>query len=116
MHRCRAVVGVQHGRRGASGTARRSRPRSVSTDVTGSVKSCSTASSSPSRSSSSIGSRTQAEIPSSGVAERVYLFAHETLHARAERQFGASLNEYRMRLHTWAGRYQALHWPAETPT
>jgi hypothetical protein len=63
----------------------------------------------------SVGSRIHAEMSANRPPERVYLFAHETLHAAAERQFGASLNGYRTQLHAWACQYQMRRWPADTP-
>lgn len=48
-------------------------------------------------------------------AERVYLFAHDTLRVTAVQQYGASLAGYRDRLHTWADGYRAHGWPRDTP-
>jgi len=48
-------------------------------------------------------------------AERVYLFAHETLRETAVQQYGASVAAYRERLHTWAETYRARGWPTDTP-
>jgi hypothetical protein len=48
-------------------------------------------------------------------AERVYLFAHETLRVTAEEQLGAELARYRQRIHDWIDSYANLDWPDTTP-
>lgn len=47
--------------------------------------------------------------------ESTYLFAHDTLRIIAEQQYGASLKDYRDRIHAWAQNYQSRNWPPETP-
>ncbi|GAA2344459.1 serine protease [Dactylosporangium salmoneum] len=46
---------------------------------------------------------------------RVYLFAHETLHAEARAGLGATVETYRRRIHEWAEHYRVRGWPADTP-
>ena len=50
-----------------------------------------------------------------GSAEPVYIFAHETLHAAAQRALSAELQYYRGRFHDWAEEYRGLGWPRTTP-
>jgi energy-coupling factor transporter ATP-binding protein EcfA2 len=45
----------------------------------------------------------------------VYLLGHEGLLAPATEYLGDRLNSYRERLRSWAGRWRARGWPAETP-
>jgi hypothetical protein len=45
----------------------------------------------------------------------VYLLGHEGLLAPATEYLGGRLDSYRERLHSWAGRWRARGWPAETP-
>ena len=47
--------------------------------------------------------------------ERVYLFAHETLRATADKILHADLGHYRDKIHEWADKYQAQGWPETTP-
>ena len=47
--------------------------------------------------------------------ERVYLFAHETLRATADKILHADLGRYRRKIHIWAGKYRAQGWPETTP-
>jgi Trypsin-like peptidase domain len=49
-------------------------------------------------------------------AERVHLFAHETLREIAQQQYGASVVTYRDRLHAWTDDYRSQGWPTDTPT
>ena len=53
--------------------------------------------------------------PSSEVAERVYLLAHETLRTLAEEQLANNLDPYRQRILEWADDYRRRGWPARTP-
>ena len=48
-------------------------------------------------------------------AEKVYLFAHETLADEAIRLFADDLPGYRQRIHEWAADYRAQGWPTDTP-
>jgi len=51
-----------------------------------------------------------------GDVSRVYLLAHETLQAEAERSLGRGrVSEYRDRLNDWAASYASRGWPANTP-
>ncbi|MGB8201727.1 MAG: trypsin-like peptidase domain-containing protein [Pseudonocardiaceae bacterium] len=63
----------------------------------------------------SIGARASPTPAVGRAAERVYLFAHETLRETAKQQYGSSLASYRNQLHTWAKDYQARGWPFDTP-
>jgi hypothetical protein len=48
-------------------------------------------------------------------AEKVVIFAHETLREMAEQQLGSTVLGYRDQLHDWAARYAQLQWPPDTP-
>jgi Trypsin-like peptidase domain len=48
-------------------------------------------------------------------AERVYLFAHETLRAIAEEELAGDLDPYWQRINAWADEYRMQGWPARTP-
>ena len=48
-------------------------------------------------------------------AGRGYLFAHDTLRALAEQEFGTRLAGYRERLHGWAAGFRDRGWPSVTP-
>ena len=48
-------------------------------------------------------------------APRIYLFAHETLHATAEEQLGDELARYQEAIHDWIGSYVGRGWPESTP-
>ena len=48
-------------------------------------------------------------------ADRVYLFAHETLRDTARSELGAGVSQYRSRIDNWAGDYQARGWPSGSP-
>ena len=50
-----------------------------------------------------------------GRHDHVYLFAHETLHAIAERELAQDLGPYRERIQEWADQYRARGWPETTP-
>jgi hypothetical protein len=63
-----------------------------------------------------IGGRRSSQQRGEGAAERVYLFAHETLHELADQQFGATLDRYRRTVHDWADSYRLEGWPVGTPT
>lgn len=54
-------------------------------------------------------------VAGAGRDDRVYLFAHKTLRAVAERQLSQDLGSFRERLHEWAGTYRSLGWPPRTP-
>jgi hypothetical protein len=47
--------------------------------------------------------------------DRVYLFAHETLRATADKILHADLGRFRDRIHVWAGLYRVQGWPESTP-
>ena len=53
--------------------------------------------------------------PLYGTTENIYLFAHDTLRASAEKMLSADLRHCRVRFHDWAERYRALGWPDATP-
>ena len=53
--------------------------------------------------------------PSGDSADRVYLFAHETLQAIAEQELTHDLGPYRDRIDQWADGYRARGWPDGTP-
>jgi tetratricopeptide (TPR) repeat protein len=46
---------------------------------------------------------------------RGYVFAHETLYARALTEFGPDMRHYHERIHRWADRHAAAGWPPDTP-
>jgi Trypsin-like peptidase domain len=48
-------------------------------------------------------------------ANRVYLFAHETLRTTAEEELAGDLGPYRRRIDAWADDYRAQGWPESTP-
>ncbi|MET9265830.1 ATP-binding protein [Amycolatopsis sp. NPDC004079] len=49
-------------------------------------------------------------------APEIYVLGHENLHREAEEALGAdALADFRSTLDTWAHRYRAAGWPAETP-
>ena len=48
-------------------------------------------------------------------ADRVDLFAHETLRDTARSELGAGVSQYRSRIDNWAGDYQARGWPSSSP-
>jgi Flp pilus assembly protein TadD len=50
-----------------------------------------------------------------GSAERVYLFAHETLRAIAEELLGDELVRYRQKVHEWVESWRHADWPDDTP-
>ncbi|KAA5837198.1 hypothetical protein F1721_05190 [Saccharopolyspora hirsuta] len=45
----------------------------------------------------------------------VHLLAHAQLQVAAEQMLGARIGNYQERLHNWADRYAARHWPSDTP-
>lgn len=47
--------------------------------------------------------------------DHVYLFAHETLYAIAERELARDLGPYKKRIHEWADQYRSEGWPQNTP-
>jgi hypothetical protein len=47
--------------------------------------------------------------------DRVYLFAHETLRTTAEDELADHLDQYRLRIDTWADSYRARGWTESTP-
>ncbi|MEU5023400.1 trypsin-like peptidase domain-containing protein [Streptomyces milbemycinicus] len=49
------------------------------------------------------------------MADRGYLFAHETLLITAQEELGPDVGLYRERLHAWAAAYERQGWPANTP-
>jgi hypothetical protein len=53
--------------------------------------------------------------PLYGTTEQIYLFAHDTLRATAEKMLDADLRHCRDRFHDWAERYRVLGWPDTTP-
>ncbi|GII67262.1 hypothetical protein Skr01_73470 [Sphaerisporangium krabiense] len=44
-----------------------------------------------------------------------YLYAHETLHRRAEEKLVEQVDQYRGLIHKWADRYREQGWPPGTP-
>ncbi len=60
-------------------------------------------------------SRPDPRNPRADPAARVYLFAHRTLRATAEKQLGGELVGYRHRIHQWVGSYADDDWPDATP-
>ena len=63
----------------------------------------------------SLKTRAPSQPPSAGQADRVYLFAHETLRAMAEQELARDLDPYRRRINEWADTYRAQGWPDNTP-
>jgi hypothetical protein len=65
----------------------------------------------------SIATRTRRLAGSAGgvAAGRGYVLAHRTLRETAEREFGARLEQYRDRLHAWAGCHRDRGWPPDSP-
>jgi hypothetical protein len=63
----------------------------------------------------SLRTRSPTDRPPEEDAERVYLFAHETLREIAEEQLAGGLDAYRQRIHAWADQYRAQGWPVATP-
>jgi tetratricopeptide (TPR) repeat protein len=63
----------------------------------------------------SLKTRLQTDRPPKEPAERVYLFAHETLRTIAEEQLAGDLGPYRQRIDAWADTYRAGGWPKSTP-
>ena len=63
----------------------------------------------------SLRTRIPAGHPAGDSADRVYLFAHETLRAIAERELDRDLGPYRRRIDQWADEYRARGWPDRTP-
>lgn len=49
------------------------------------------------------------------VADRGYLFAHDTLLTAAQEALGRDVDVYRERLHAWAETYRRKGWPEHTP-
>jgi hypothetical protein len=49
------------------------------------------------------------------MADRGYLFAHDTLLTTAQDELGPDIGLYRERLHAWAATYEHQGWPANTP-
>jgi hypothetical protein len=63
----------------------------------------------------SLDTRTSTDRPSDDPADRVYLFAHETLREIAEQQLGRDLGLYRQRIDVWADTYRVQGWGEDTP-
>jgi hypothetical protein len=63
----------------------------------------------------SLRTRLPTDRPPEEAAERVYLFAHETLRSIAEEELGGVVPQYRQRIHAWADDYRAQGWPEGTP-
>ena len=63
----------------------------------------------------SLYSRVRYDAEPEGAHERVYLFAHETLRAAADKILHADLGRYRDEIHAWADKYRTLGWPESTP-
>jgi hypothetical protein len=63
----------------------------------------------------SLYTRSLVDRSSEDAADRVYLFAHETLRAIAEQQLAHDLGPYRQRIDAWADTYRAQGWPDTTP-
>jgi len=51
------------------------------------------------------------------IAERdeVLQFRHDTLHEEAVRRLGSGIEDYRRKIHAWAGEFDARQWPEDTP-
>ena len=56
-----------------------------------------------------------ADRPHEDDAERVYMFAHETLQVIAEQELAHDLGSYRQRIDAWADGYHLSGWPPSTP-
>ncbi len=63
----------------------------------------------------SLRTRAPTDRPSRDSADRVYLFAHETLRATAEQELAHDLGPYHQRIDRWADEYRAQGWPESTP-
>jgi hypothetical protein len=63
----------------------------------------------------SLRTRAPSSPPPGDSADRVYLFAHETLRAIAEQELAHDLAPYRQRIDRWAEEYRAQGWPESTP-
>ena len=63
----------------------------------------------------SLRTRAPTDRPSRDSADRVYLFAHETLRAIAEQGLAHDLSPYHKRIDRWADEYRAQGWPESTP-
>ena len=63
----------------------------------------------------SLRTRAPTDPPFGDSADRVYLFAHETLRATAEQELAHDLGPYHQRIDRWAHEYRAQGWPESTP-
>jgi len=63
----------------------------------------------------SLMARAPSDQPAGGGDERVFLFAHETLRAIAERELAADLGAYRARIGAWVDELRERGWPEDTP-
>ena len=56
------------------------------------------------------------QIRATVTGQDVYLLAHETLQAAADRVLGNDIVPYRAKIHAWVERYRDAHWPETTPS